>query len=64
MTALATVFGTDRIGDAVAQTNGYSAGLLGAAGIAAAGALVTGTWLRGQRPQEVAPTSQGADVVA
>ena len=64
LTAVATAFGTDRIGDAIAQTNGYSAGLLAAAGIAAVGALVTGTWLRTPRPHEVAPTSQDDDAVA
>jgi EmrB/QacA subfamily drug resistance transporter len=46
MTALASAFGADKVGDAVAQTAGFSAGLLGAAGIAAAGALVAGAWLR------------------
>ncbi len=46
MTALASAFGADKVGDAVAQTDGFSAGLLGAAGIAAVGALVAGAWLR------------------
>ena len=39
MTALATSQGADRLGDAVALTDGYSAAFLGAAGIAAAGGL-------------------------
>jgi EmrB/QacA subfamily drug resistance transporter len=46
MTAVATVFGADRAGDAAALTDGFSAGLLGAAGIAAVGALLAGAWLR------------------
>jgi EmrB/QacA subfamily drug resistance transporter len=46
MTALAAAFGADRVGDAVAQTDGYSAGFLGAAAIAAVGALVAGLWIR------------------
>lgn len=45
MTAVAAGFGADRIGDVVAQTNGYSAGLLGAAGIAALGAVFAALWL-------------------
>ncbi|MCY4728559.1 MFS transporter [Nocardioides sp. STR2] len=50
MTALASAFGADRVGDAAAQTAGYSAGLLGAAAIAAVGALVTNAWLRSTAP--------------
>jgi predicted MFS family arabinose efflux permease len=46
MTVVASAFGADRIGDAVAQTDGWSAGLLGAAAIAAVGALVAAAWLR------------------
>lgn len=64
MTAVATTFGTDRLGDAVAQTNGYSAGLLGAAGIAAAGAVVTSAWLRVPRPSHPDLTRQDVDAVA
>jgi EmrB/QacA subfamily drug resistance transporter len=50
MTAVASAFGADRVGDAAAQTNGFSAGLLGAAAIAAAGALVARAWLRPAAP--------------
>ena len=50
MTALASAFGADRVGDAVAQTAGFSAGLLGAAAIAAVGALVAWAWLRSPAP--------------
>jgi MFS family permease len=46
MTALASAFGADRVGDLGARTSGFSAGLLGAAAIAAAGALLTHAWLR------------------
>ena len=46
MTAVAAAFGADKVGDAVALTDGFSAGLLGAAGIAAVGALVAAAWLR------------------
>ena len=46
MTAVASAFGADKVGDAVAQTDGFSAGLLGAAGIAAVGAVVAAAWLR------------------
>ena len=38
MTAVAAAFGADRVGDVAALTDGFSAGLLGAAGIAAVGA--------------------------
>ena len=46
MTALAAAFGADRISDAVEMTDGFSAGLLGAAGIAAFGAVLAARWLR------------------
>jgi EmrB/QacA subfamily drug resistance transporter len=64
MTAVATAFGTDRIGNAIAQTSGFSAGLLGAAGVAAAGALVTGAWLRVPRPLVESPTPEDVGTVA
>ncbi len=46
MTALATAFGADRLGDVVELTDGFSAALLGAAGIAVIGAVVAAAWLR------------------
>jgi len=46
MTAVATAFGAGEAGDLVSLTDGFSAGLLGAAGIAAAGALLAAVWLR------------------
>jgi len=49
MTALATSQGADRIDDAAALTEGYAAAFLGAAGIAAAGALLAAVLLRTHR---------------
>jgi hypothetical protein len=49
MTAVATAFGAERGGDVVALTDGFSAGLLGAAGIAALGAVAAAAWLRTPR---------------
>ncbi len=48
MTAVAAAAGADQLGDVVAITDGFSAGLLGAAGIALAGALLSGVLLKGQ----------------
>ncbi|MFE6645240.1 MFS transporter [Nocardioides sp. NPDC057772] len=42
MTVVAAAYGSDQIGDLAATTDGFSAGFLGAAGIALAGAVVTG----------------------
>ena len=53
MTAVATAFGADQVGDAVALTDGFSAGLLGAAAIAAVGAVLAAVWLRS--PQTTTP---------
>ncbi|MFC7495734.1 MULTISPECIES: MFS transporter [unclassified Nocardioides] len=58
MTALAAASGADQIGDAVALTDGFSAAMLGAAGIAAFGAVLAAAWLR--TPQ-AAPSPQAAD---
>lgn len=62
MTAVASAFGADRVGDAAAQTNGFSAGLLGAAAIAAAGALVARAWLRPAAPATPETDEQPAAV--
>jgi predicted MFS family arabinose efflux permease len=62
MTALASAFGADRVGDVVAQTNGFSAGLLGAAGIAAAGAVLAAAWLRSPKPGVELPEEEPAAV--
>jgi len=60
MTAVATAFGAGASadGDLVSLTDGFSAGLLGAAGIAAAGALLAAAWLR----PPAAPTVAAEDV--
>jgi len=52
MTALAVAHGADEIGNAAALTDGFSAGLLGASGIAFAGALLA-AWLL-KRPANTA----------
>jgi predicted MFS family arabinose efflux permease len=62
MTAVASAFGADQVGDAVAQTNGFSAGLLGAGAIAAVGALVAKAWLRSAAPATPATDEQPAAV--
>ena len=54
MTAVATAFGADQAGNPVALTDGFSAGLLCAAGIAAAGAVLAWAWLR--TPQATSDT--------
>ena len=46
MSAVAAAFGADRVGDLASLTDGFSAALLGAAAIAALGAVLAGTWLR------------------
>jgi MFS family permease len=46
MTVVATAFGADRAADVVGLTDGFSAGLVGAAAIAGAGAVVAALWLR------------------
>jgi EmrB/QacA subfamily drug resistance transporter len=61
MTAVATVFGADQAGNAGALTDGFSAGLLGAAAIAAVGAVIAWAWLRTPQaaPESAEPTSTG-----
>ena len=58
MSAVATAAGADQIGDAVTLTEGYSAGLFGAAGIAAVGAVLAAKWLK---TPPGAPADQTAD---
>lgn len=55
MTAVASAFGADRLGDLDALTDGFSAAFLGAAGIALAGALLAAVTLRSRQP---APAGQ------
>jgi hypothetical protein len=61
MTAVATVFGADQAGNVRALTDGFSAGLLGAAAIAAVGAVIAWAWLRTPQaaPESAEPTSTG-----
>ena len=55
MTAVAAAFGADQAGNAAGLTDGFSAGLLGAAGIAVAGAVLAWAWLRTPRQPTEAP---------
>jgi hypothetical protein len=63
MTALAVARGADKIGNATALTHGFSAGVLGAAGVALAGAALAAWLLR--RPSEGAgeQAAESADKV-
>ena len=60
MTAVATAFGADQAGNAGALTDGFSAGLLGAAGIAAAGAVLAWVWLRTPQATSASPPAPGS----
>ncbi len=57
MTAVAAAFGADQVGDAGALTDGFSAALLGAAGIAAAGAVLAAVLLK--TPADTAGAEDG-----
>jgi MFS family permease len=57
MTVVAAGFGADQLGDRVALTDGFSAGFLGAAGIALAGAVIAAVTLRRAQPAVEAPES-------
>jgi EmrB/QacA subfamily drug resistance transporter len=63
MTALATSQGADRVGDAAALTDGYSAAFLGAAGVAVAGALLAAALLRTPKAQAQEPAEQATTEV-
>ena len=60
MTAVAAAYGADQIGNATALTNGFSAGLWGAAAIAGAGALIAALTLRSAS----SPTASSAEEVS
>ena len=64
MTVLATVFGATRGAAAAALTNGYSAGLLGAAAIAVVGAVLSAVWLRSPNSDQTGATVDSAPVAA
>jgi hypothetical protein len=61
MTAVAASFGADQLGDLPALTDGFSAAFLGAAAIAAVGALLAAVTLRTTRPTGAVDT--GAESV-
>ena len=61
MTAVAAAFGGGT--DLVSLTDGFSAGLLGAAGIAVVGAVVAAAWLRVQAPQPAKSATEEAPAV-
>jgi EmrB/QacA subfamily drug resistance transporter len=63
MTAVAAAFGADQIADTGALTNGFSAALLGAAGIAALGAVLAAVLLK--KPADAAGVEEaGSELVA
>ena len=64
MTAVATAFGADRAADAVALTDGFSAGLVGAAGIASLGAVLAAAWLRSPKTAPAETTVDSEAVAA
>jgi EmrB/QacA subfamily drug resistance transporter len=49
MTSVATSYGADQLGDAAQLTNGYQAAFIGAAAVAAVGALVALLFIRSQK---------------
>jgi hypothetical protein len=58
LSAVAAAFGADQISDKVALTDGFSAGLVGAAAVAAAGAVLAGIWMRTPaQPMEDTPSA-------
>ena len=61
MTAVAASRGAGRLGDVTALTDGYSAAFLGAASIAAAGALLAALLLRTPKAATTAPSDTPAD---
>ena len=62
VTALATSQGADQLGNAVALTDGYSAAFIGAAAIAAAGAVLSAALLRTRRAPAAAEASEPVTV--
>ena len=64
MTAVASAYGADQLGDPAALTDGYSAAFVGAAAVAAAGALATALWFRRPASSQDAGASASAELVA
>ena len=62
MQAVAAAFGADKVGNAVERTDGFSAALLGAAGIAAVGAVLAAVLLK--TPSAAAGSSSDDELVA
>ncbi|MFI7544678.1 MFS transporter [Actinoplanes sp. NPDC049599] len=60
MTALAAAHGADKLGDLPALTDGYSAAFLGAAGVAAAAALISALTLQHRSAAAAAPRKEPA----
>ncbi|MGW1282067.1 MFS transporter [Streptomyces tsukubensis] len=58
LTAVATSQGAGKLGDLPALTDGFSAAFIGAAAVAAAGALLTGLLMRGGKPAAAAEDRQ------
>jgi MFS family permease len=64
MTAVAAANGADQLGDVSSLTNGYSAVFLGAAVVAAAGAVIAAVTLRLPNPQPETATAETEAVAA
>lgn len=64
MTVVAAAFGAGHHADATALTEGFSAGLVGAAVIAVAGAALAAAWLRSPRPAPTAPVDEPTPATA
>ncbi len=62
MTAIAAAFGADAVGNPAELTDGFSAALLGAAGIAAVGAVLAAVLLK--KPADSPSNSTDSDLVA
>lgn len=58
MTAVAAAAGADQLGDVAALTDGFSAGFIGAAAIAAVGAVLAAIMLRGPRQDDAPPADR------
>jgi EmrB/QacA subfamily drug resistance transporter len=64
MTAVAAANGADRLGDVESLTDGYSAAFLGAAVVAAAGAVIAAVTLRLPKPQGETAAAEAEAVAA
>ncbi|MEH1017526.1 hypothetical protein V6U90_31135 [Micromonospora sp. CPCC 206060] len=64
MTAVAAAYGAGRLGDLPALTDGFSAAFLGAAAIAAAGALLAAVTLRAPAAATEKPDATNHDGAA